>query len=185
MTTKPAFSATAWIAANTYGGTELSDEATSAVAHFTTMWNFFENVLCGNHASIAAFERIAQDIDFASAPTASLEALEQCLSFWKFRYQTPDGFANRFDGLYFRPKDRRDHVEAVLIGRRARLSDKALALMIIVYRLRNNLFHGLKTLDMLNDQAPNLDNASRCLAAILESARPVLVVPRARRTANR
>ena len=51
-----------------------------------------------------------------------------------------------------------------------------LALMIIVYRLRNNLFHGIKSVHMLNDQVQNLDNASHCLAAILESTRSHLVV---------
>jgi hypothetical protein len=41
--------------------------------------------------------------------------------------------------------------------------------MIIVYRLRNNLFHGLKSIDMLNEQVDNLNMAAKCLAAILES----------------
>ena len=41
--------------------------------------------------------------------------------------------------------------------------------MIIIYRLWNILFHGLKTLEMLNDQVQNLANATRCLAAILEA----------------
>jgi hypothetical protein len=44
-----------------------------------------------------------------------------------------------------------------------------LAVLIIVYRLRNNLFHGLKTLWMLNDQIFNLDKASRTLAAIVKA----------------
>lgn len=41
--------------------------------------------------------------------------------------------------------------------------------MIIVYRLRNNLFHGLKEIPTLNDQIPNLDMACRALAAILSA----------------
>lgn len=171
MAKKASFSASAWIAENTYGGTTLSKTATQAVADFTTMWNFFESTLCQNRATIAAFERIAIRFQ-APLPRPTKEAIEQCLSFWQFRYRTPNGFGHRFEALYFRPNDKRHHVESVLNGQTTEQSAKTLALMIIVYRLRNNLFHGLKTLDMLNDQVDNLSNASRCLATILEHLRP-------------
>jgi len=42
-----------------------------------------------------------------------------------------------------------------------------LASLIIVYRLRNNLFHGLKEIGALNEQVQNLDVACRVLAIVL------------------
>jgi hypothetical protein len=39
--------------------------------------------------------------------------------------------------------------------------------MLIVYRLRNNLFHGIKTLETLNDQIDNLNTASRCRGVLM------------------
>jgi hypothetical protein len=169
------FNASAWIAANTVGQPNLNEAASSAVGNFTTIWNYFESALCDNRATVAAFERIAEQYDSTKAPPATLEKLASCLSFWQFRYRTPDGFSPRFDGLYFRPNDRRHHVEEVLNGQRDNPRDKILALMIIVYRLRNNLFHGIKSVHLLNDQVQNLDNASHCLAAILESTKSHLV----------
>lgn len=180
MATAVAFDATAWLATHTRGGTRLSPEAQAAVSGFTTMWNFFESSLCDNRASIAAFERALQnyrphDID---APTA--QALEYSLAFWKIRYKTPSGFGPRFEGLHFRNGDRRDHVERVLSGEADAPGAKMRALMIIIYRLRNNLFHGLKSIEMLNDQVQNLETASRCLAAILEAipSRLMPIAPR-------
>lgn len=184
MSTANAFNATNWIAQNTPGGTELSPEATEAVASFTTMWNFFESTLCENRASIAAFERACKRFEPDRIPPATTQALDECLAFWKFRYRTPDGFGHRFEGLYFRPNDRRTHVEAVLEGNSTDPRGKLLALMIIVYRLRNNLFHGLKTLEMLNDQVQNLTTASRCLAAVLEAIPSRFVSVRRQRAAN-
>lgn len=169
MATANAFNATEWIAQNTYGGTELSVEARDAVSGFTTMWNFFESTLCDNRASVAAFERACEGFEADRTPPLTLEALDECLAFWTFRYRTPEGFGHRFEDLHFRPNDRRAHVESVLEGRSTDPKDKLLALMIIVYRLRNNLFHGLKTLEMLNDQVQNLVNASKCLAAVMEA----------------
>lgn len=163
------FNATEWITENTRGGTELSADAHDAVASFTTMWNFFESTLCENRASIAAFERICERFLPGQVPVATIQSLDECLAFWKYRYHTPDGFKHRFEGLCFRPGDRRVHVEEVLRGAATEPRAKLLALMIIVFRLRNNLFHGLKRLEMLNDQVQNLVNGSRCLAAILEA----------------
>ena len=185
MPTANTFNATEWIARNTRGGTELSADARDAVAGFTTMWNFFESTLCDNRASVAAFGRALEHFIPDQLPQSTTQVLDECLAFWKFRYRTPDGFGHRFDGLNFRPGDKRSQVEAVLQGAAMDPKDKVLALMIIIYRLRNNLFHGLKTLDMLNDQVSNLTNASRCLAAILEAIPSRFVSVRRLTAANR
>lgn len=185
MSPSQAFDARAWIASNTVGGTEVTNEAQQAVAAFTTMWNFFESTLCDNRASVAAFERIAGRLDETRVPELTRRALDSCLTFWQFRYLTPEGFAHRFDGLNFRRNDRRPHVEAVLQGSATEPHEQLLAQMIIVYRLRNNLFHGIKTLDMLNDQVQNLSTASRCLAAILEAVPTRFVSSRRQRAVGK
>jgi hypothetical protein len=42
------------------------------------------------------------------------------------------------------------------------------ALLVIVYRLRNNLFHGEKWEGGISGQKDNFDNANRVLIAALE-----------------
>lgn len=167
MKTSQAFSAAEWIADNTYGGVRISAEAQAAVSSFTTMWNLFESALCENRASVAAFERLVKMCQPDAFHKGVAHSLNECITFWRFRYRTPHGFGDRFLSLNFRKGDRRDLVESVLSADTAPPEDEMLALMIIVYRLRNNLFHGLKSFEMLNDQIKNLDNASRCIAAVL------------------
>lgn len=179
------FDATKWLAENTHGGTEISPEAKEAVANFTTMWNFFESTLCENRASVAALTRISERFEGDRGAPDMNQALEECLAFWQFRYRTPQGFGRHFEGLYFRPNDKRDHVEAVLNGGSVNPQDKLLALMIIVFRLRNNLFHGLKSLEMLNYQVENLATASRCLAAVMESVPSRFVLAQRQQPAGR
>jgi len=163
----PAFDAASWIAQNTYGGMCLTSEATAAVANFTMMWSLFEGIACGNHANVRQFEKLAAALSNATVPPDVLNSIDDCLAFWTSRYRAPEGFADTFIGLYFRNNDRKEVVEKVLLGQRESPSDKLLALMLIVYRLRNNLFHGLKTIEMLNDQVHNLNTASRCLGALM------------------
>jgi hypothetical protein len=166
MATAPMFDAASWIAQNTLGGARLEPEATSAVANFTMMWNLFEGIFCRNYASARQFESLAAVLSEPVAPDV-MNSIDDCVAFWTSRYRTPEGFGDRFFGLHFRNNDRRIVVEEVLLGQRKSLSDKAFALMLIVYRLRNNLFHGIKTLETLNDQIDNLNTASRCLGVLM------------------
>ena len=160
------FNASRWIAQYEYG-TPLEPETSATVASFTTMWNVFEGMVCNHRASIAEFTRHAATIDKLEISDQDLQTLEDCLAFWTFRYRTPDGFSDRFLHLHFRSNDRKELVEEVLQGTKTELTEKVLALMIIVYRLRNNLFHGMKAFHGLDRQVPNLNVASQCLAALV------------------
>lgn len=171
MITASSFDVAQWIADNIYGGTRLTPEAIQAVAGFTVMWNLFEDLVCQNEANVRTFERIVADIDPTSLPSDCLNVIEECVAFWTFRYRTPQGLADLFLRLNFRRNDRQELVEDVLMGHTMDFRDKLLALLIIVYRLRNNLFHGLKTVERLNDQVHNLNTASRCLGLVLNLAR--------------
>jgi hypothetical protein len=184
VATAPHFDAARWIAGNTQGGRRLTLEATAAVGDFTLMWNLFEDIACNNEANVRTFEGFVSRIDFAGLPQDYVDALDECLTFWRFRYRTPVGFADRFFSLNFRKNDRQELVEAVLQEHELGQAKKLLALMVIVYRLRNNLFHGIKSLEMLNDQVPNLNTASRCLGLILNVAQSHLIrhpMPRVQR----
>lgn len=161
------FDASEWII--DYIGVHLDDDTKSTVQNFTMMWNIFEEFLCKNSANVPEFVKVAEKFDPEKVSPETLQKLQDCLLFWGFRYRTPDGFSDRFLSLDFRRNDRQDLVEAVLLGREVDPKQKFLALMIIVYRLRNNLFHGKKSIHMLNFQAENLNVASICLSAFIES----------------
>ncbi|WP_156480651.1 hypothetical protein [Thauera humireducens] len=176
MPPSQAFDATLWITENMCGGTRLRPETSTAVANFTLMWNLFEDVVCGNHANVRTFEMLAARLAEAPIAEDNLAVLCDCLAFWTFRYREPEGFSARFADLRFRANDQREVVEGVLLGTHGGLNEKLLSLMVIVYRLRNNLFHGLKTIDMLNKQVQNLDTASRCLGALVRATRSHLIL---------
>lgn len=163
------FDAAKWLADKANYGANLSPDAIHAVASFTTMWNFFESTLCENRASVVALERISRRLEEGRITLDTQKALDECLAFWQSRYSKRGDGMYDLNGLCFRQNDKRQHVEAVLGGDLLSPKCKLLASLIIIFRLRNNLFHGLKSIDMLNDQVENLNVASRCLAAILEA----------------
>jgi hypothetical protein len=158
------FNAAEWIRTNCVGADALKPATLQIVSSFTLMWNFFENTVCDRRANIAKFDEIATLLAQRKEPPVGIA---ESLRFWVDRYYDGAAFNTLFDGLEFREGDRRNHVEAVLSGASDDLRDQLLAVMIIVYRLRNNLFHGLKEIPTLNNQVGNLDMACRALAGIL------------------
>ena len=160
------FCAKTWIKHLQNGGTNLSDETIHVVSSFALMWNIFENSLCSNSANITRLENLSKTIQLQPELTAQIDIT---LSYFKHRYKTTSGFSEYFQRLNFRGNDKKEHVESVLSGSDVSDKDKLLALLIIVFRFRNNLFHGLKQIGSLNDQVENLDTANRLLAAVLQT----------------
>lgn len=71
-------------------------------------------------------------------------AFDDCLAYFRDRHIQKGEFTGHFAGLHFRNNDHQELVKAVLKGENKGAGDTAAALLIIVYRLRNNLLHGVK-----------------------------------------
>jgi hypothetical protein len=161
------FDAEEWIIANCADAQALAPDTLRVVSNFTLMWNLFENTTCNNDAKVGTFDEIAGAI-IQRGPLP--DEVKAGVRFWTERYWTGTDFNYLFGGLEFRKNDREELVKAVLSGTQTDARSQLFAVMIIVYRLRNNLFHGLKTISMLNDQVSNLDMACRTLAAVVKAS---------------
>src|SRR5690606_23256918 len=75
---------------------------------------------------------------------------------------------HHFPFLALRPSDHPDLVQAVIEGANDDPRDRMLALLMIVWRLRNNLFHGAKCAYGLHDQRENFTHANSVLMRLLE-----------------
>lgn len=91
------------------------------------------------------------------------------LAYFRNRYFNQGGFTEHFQGLMLRQNDSPELVSAVLRGDNSNDSDAVSALLIIVFRLRNNLFHGVKWAYGIRGQLGNFTNASTVLMAALDT----------------
>lgn len=158
------FNAVSWISHN-YANVYIDEPSQIAVVNFSLMWNVFEGQFCNNSVSVAKLDSIAEEI---ASGEFSEEEIQQIFDFYKNRYVENGTVNDRFDNLNFRPRDRREFVEEVILNHNHITKDSILALLIIVYRLRNNLFHGLKSFNLLHNQAENLNYASTFLSLVME-----------------
>ena len=90
------------------------------------------------------------------------------LTYYRSRYYADGELTHHFPHLQLRPSDHRDLVQAVIEGVNDTPRDRMLALLMIVWRLRNNLFHGAKWTYELRDQRENFSHANSVLMRILE-----------------
>lgn len=148
-----------WI--NDRFGTNFSEVDLSSVKDFSLIWNVFENVVCQNNFSISRTEEVIKNSLIDSTEFNSY------LEYFKNRYVSNGTFTNRFQYLHFRNNDRRNLVEDVLLGNNTKNNDIILALLIIVYRYRNNLFHGIKRIQEIDKQRENFENANGVLKTLL------------------
>jgi hypothetical protein len=173
------FDAHAWARASLREAPTLQPATLDVVAGFAFLWNLFEGIACQGRASVAGLGQVADHI--AGSPVLAYDTVEHSLSFYRFRYLNGDQMQEQFYGLNFRQNDKQELVEAVLRGTEPNLSSKLHALLIIAYRIRNNMFHGLKSVHIWDDQAQNISEAARILSVALE-ALDTFIVERAHAT---
>lgn len=149
-----------WLSSAAFGYSNLSAEEKSVIRDFALVWSFFEaqKLNCSaNHSKIDCWAREHK---------GSHELFVPELQYFRERYVTGDTINTRFEGLKFQNEATKKVVESVLLQNPLEPSLKTAALFHIIFRLRNNLFHGEKWAYGIRDQLENFSNAN---SAIMKS----------------
>ncbi len=155
-----------WLCAHAPGFKELSNEEREAIVHFSLLWSFFEAETLGTNASANAILALTQN--WSSQGQLKLEPFENSLAHFRKRYFENGAPTEHLHGLSLRKNDNPGLVNSMLKGEAMSPSDTVAALLIVVYRLRNNLFHGAKWAYGIRGQLGNFTCANAALMAALE-----------------
>jgi hypothetical protein len=153
-------SVTKWI--NARLGVALDEPSLAEIKDFSLIWNVFEDRVCNNNFSIAEVQQRITERDF------NADDFKDHLQYFQNRYISDGGTNDRFEFLHFRPNDRKEFVRQVLLGELTDIKEILLAIVIIVYRFRNNLFHGLKDIQVIDQQQTNFQTANSFLMTFLD-----------------
>lgn len=154
-------------------GTSFTENNIQSIKDFSLIWNLFEGKFFETSFSIDKLEKILIDTDI------DIDCFLPYLEYFKNRYvnQEDNTINERFSFLHFRKKDREDFVTEVLLNNEDILNyidtntqyKVVLAISIIVYRFRNNLFHGVKNIQHIDQQEDNFVTANGFLRTIIET----------------
>jgi hypothetical protein len=155
----------AWLSARAPGFGDLSEQERSAILYFSLLWSFFEAKAL--HTNASSNRILALVHKWAAQNRLNIGPFAESLAHFGNRYFNGGEFAELFRGLNLRPNDSPELVKAVLRGENTNDADCVAALLIIVYRLRNNLFHGVKWAFGIRDQLENFTYANNAIMAAL------------------
>ncbi len=150
-----------WLENNIPNFKELPEPDRQAIFHFTLLWSLFEAKALETHASPPAI--IALVHEWAAKNRLEVKLFEASLEYFQQRYFVDGKPTRHFGGLHLRHNDSPGLVRAVLQGENTNASDCVAALIIVVYRLRNNLFHGIKWAYGVRNQLDNFNHANEVL----------------------
>lgn len=156
-----------WLQNAVPGFNDLSQEERAAIRDFSLLWSLFEGTVLETHANagrIVAAVNELRDVD-----RLSLGPFEAAIAHFRGRYYDGQNFTPAFDQhLHFRNGDNRPLAEAFVSGATNDEGDIVSGLLIIIYRLRNNLFHGIKWVYGIQGQLENFRHASDTLMAVMD-----------------
>ncbi|WP_210878101.1 hypothetical protein [Roseovarius autotrophicus] len=151
-----------------YGDLQAQDK--EAIREFSLIWTCFERtisektiILSGSESLNAGkLRKLAAHLRHKGFSGPRCEAAYQ---FWHARY---DGLCSEGlkDALHCQASDKSDLLHIDLFNPD---NDKAAlnAAFVITYRLRSNLFHGMKWQDRMVDQKENFDHASQVMLEVM------------------
>lgn len=150
-----------WLLQRAPGYCNLSEEEKSSIASFSLLWSLFESQVLSNSASAKAILDAVSEWEKAAA--ISLEDFNVEIQHFRERYVSDSATNYRFEHLNFRQNDCKELITDVLLGTQQDTSSVLGALLIVVYRYRNNLFHGMKWHYELQGQLENFKIANSIL----------------------
>lgn len=155
-----------WLLAKAPGFQALPEADRAAIFNFTFLWSLFEAQVMDNFARA---DLICMKVDgWHAAGTLDAEQYAPELAYFRQRYFSNGAFTYHFPHLNLRPADQPAVVQSVLDGSNNNPRDQLLTVLMIVWRFRNNLFHGEKWTYQLQGQLSNFTHANAVLMRLLE-----------------
>jgi len=156
-----------WLSIKAPGFSELLIEEREAILHFSLLWSFFEAEALNTNASANTILALIRE--WERTGRLRIEPFAESLAYFQARYIENEEPTTHFADLHLRRNDKPELVRDVLIGANTNHADGVAALLIIVLRLRNNLFHGVKWAYGIRGQLANFSHANAALMAALET----------------
>lgn len=155
-----------WLQGNAPGFCDLSGDERDAIMQFSLLWSLFEAKALNTHGNARSILAVAKL--WANQGLLANDLFNPELAYFQNRYCADGDFTYHFDHLNLRRADQPDLVKRVLKNEAADFAEIAAALLIIVYRFRNNLLHGVKWAYEIRGQFENFSHANAVLMQAIE-----------------
>ena len=156
-----------WLESNRYYS-ELDESKLTSIFYFPLIWNLFEKDCCDNDAAI---NKHPKEIAKKHTDEVDSELVGGVYSHFLGRYVEGGQTTSLFNNFKFGKNNQdgkvfKDFVIDVLLTPEA--GQQKQVLLYIAFRLRNNLYHGIKDVSRLYEQNENFRQINRLLMALID-----------------
>jgi hypothetical protein len=165
------FDALKWIDRYFGGQAKIDYEQLRPILCFSLIWNLFETVACRRRATP---DTIRRSVDHADQ-SGRLERTKylRYVDYFRERYFRDGSIEHAFSRLLMTNTESQIVVRRVLIGEAQDLNNIVYALLLIAHRIRNNLFHGNKSVESLHTQTELFHVVNHLLSDFIEDIHPL------------
>ncbi len=156
---------TRWLEETQYGFDLLSKHEREAIKDFALLWSLYEGMVLDTEGSTANIIRSIGQLKERDKLT--LMPFRNAIQHFSARYFNAGCFTPEFTALNLRAGDNIPLIKKVLCGKSLDEGETLIAILVIVRRLRNNLFHGVKWIDGIQGQLGNFRNANAVLMSVM------------------
>ena len=169
MTDATVIDPAAWLERTQPGFEHVSAEERAAIRDFALLWSLYEGTVLGTWGNAGTI--VADVTSLKASGRLTLNSIREPIEHFRSRYFDGTELTYAYGMLYLRPNDQPNLVERVVRKQSDDEVEILSAVMIIVLRLRNNLFHGLKWAYDMRDQLENFRSANQVLMAVMDMHR--------------
>jgi hypothetical protein len=154
-----------WLQNNLYYH-ELDESRLMSIFYFSLIWNLYEKELCAKNGKIGEHpENHSQTF----AEKVDQNQLIRIFDYFKQRYVLDGQPTDHFNTFEFKSEPIKNEVFGYLSSANPSNKDMLNALLCIAFRLRNNLFHGVKDVEKLYEQNENFRQINLLLMNLIEN----------------
>lgn len=147
------------------GFANLSQDERDAIDDFSFLWSLFEGTEMNRHCSVQTIRQYVINLD-QQGRLLNFDC-DMYLGYLKDRYFKNGQLTEYFPHLHLERNHNPTEVMEALSIEDATKIVRVIGCLIVVYRLRNNLFHGEKWLYQLQDQKNNFTYANEFLKCLM------------------
>lgn len=155
-----------WLSHKVPGFANITVEERDAIDDFSFLWSLFEGMEMNRFCNVQTIRQYVSDLD-QRGRLVDFDC-ETYLAYLKDRYFKDGQITNHYYHLDLERNNNPAEVMDALSNENTTRAVKVIGCLIVIYRLRNNLFHGEKWLYNLEGQLDNFSQANDFLKSIFQ-----------------
>lgn len=156
----------AWLARKVPEFAQLQDNEKDAIYDFSLLWSLFEGIKLNCNCNVNEIRQFVAEI--GQRGRLGGVNLDHYVSYLRNRYYVNGNYTDHYANLHIERSGNPDEVLAMLCNEECSSAVQLIGCLVVVFRLRNNLFHGEKWQYQIQGQLDNFRHANEFLRYLMD-----------------